>query len=61
MNPEDLADTTMNPANRILAQVTVEEAAEADHMFTVLLGDKVEPRRAFIEKYAKEVKNLDFV
>ena len=61
MNPDDLADTTMNPANRTLAQVTVEEAAEADQMFTVLLGDKVEPRRAFIEKYAKEVKNLDFV
>jgi DNA gyrase subunit B len=61
MNPDDLADTTMNPANRTLAQVTVEEAAEADQMFTVLLGDKVEPRRAFIEKYAKEVKDIDFV
>lgn len=61
MNPDDLAETTMNPANRTLAQVTVEEAAEADQMFTVLLGDKVEPRRAFIEKYAKEVKDLDFV
>ncbi len=59
MNPEDLADTTMNPEHRTLAQVTVEEAAEADQMFSVLLGDKVEPRRAFIEKYAREVKNID--
>jgi len=59
MNPDDLAETTMNPANRTLAQVTVEEAAEADQMFTVLLGDKVEPRRAFIEKYAREVKEID--
>lgn len=59
MNPEDLADTTMNPEFRTLAQVTVEEAAEADQMFSVLLGDKVEPRRAFIEKYAREVKEID--
>ncbi|MGC4045382.1 MAG: DNA gyrase subunit B [Armatimonas sp.] len=59
MNPEDLADTTMNVEKRTLAQVTVEEAAEADHMFTVLLGEKVEPRRAFIEKYAREVKDID--
>jgi DNA gyrase subunit B len=59
MNPEDLEETTMNPANRTLAQVTVEEAAEADQMFSVLLGDKVEPRRAFIEKYAREVKEID--
>ena len=59
MNPEDLADTTMNPERRTLAQVSVQEAAEADQMFTVLLGDKVEPRRAFIEKYAKEVKEID--
>ncbi|MDX1933538.1 MAG: DNA topoisomerase (ATP-hydrolyzing) subunit B [Capsulimonadales bacterium] len=59
MNPEDLADTTMNPVNRTLAQVTVEEAAEADQTFTILMGDKVEPRRAFIEKYAREVKEID--
>jgi DNA gyrase subunit B len=59
MNPEDLADTTMNPQYRTLAQVTVEEAAEADQMFTVLLGEKVEPRRAFIERHAKEVKDID--
>jgi DNA gyrase subunit B len=59
MNPEDLADTTMNPALRTLARVTVEEAVEADQMFTVLLGEKVEPRRAFIEKYAREIKEID--
>ncbi|MBC8103352.1 MAG: DNA topoisomerase (ATP-hydrolyzing) subunit B [Cytophagales bacterium] len=59
MNPEDLADTTMNPEKRSLARVTVEEAVEADQMFTVLLGEKVEPRRAFIEKYAREVKEID--
>jgi DNA gyrase subunit B len=59
MNPEDLADTTMNPEYRTLAQVTVDEAAEADQMFTVLMGEKVEPRRAFIEKYAREVKEID--
>jgi DNA gyrase subunit B len=59
MNPEDLADTTMNPQYRTLAQVAVEEAAEADQMFSVLLGEKVEPRRAFIEKYAREVKEID--
>jgi DNA gyrase subunit B len=59
MNPEDLADTTMNPEHRTLALVTVEEAAEADRMFSVLLGDKVEPRRDFIMRYAREVKNID--
>jgi DNA gyrase subunit B len=59
MNPEDLADTTMNPELRTLARVTVEEAVEADQMFTVLLGEKVEPRRAFIEKYAREIKEID--
>ena len=59
MNPEDLSDTTMNPQYRTLAQVTVEEATEADQMFTVLMGEKVEPRRAFIEKYAREVKDID--
>ena len=59
MNPEDLADTTMNPEQRTLALVTVEEAAEADLMFSVLLGEKVEPRRAFIEKYALDVKEID--
>jgi len=59
MNPDELAETTMNPERRVLAKVTVEEATEADQMFTVLLGEKVEPRRAFIEKYAREVKEID--
>ena len=59
MSPEDLADTTMNPEMRTLARVTVHEATEADQMFTVLLGEKVEPRRAFIERYAREVKDID--
>ncbi len=59
MNPEDLADTTMNIEKRTLAQVTVEEAAEADQIFTMLLGEKVEPRRLFIEKHAREVKEID--
>lgn len=59
MNPEDLEVTTMNPRNRTLARVTVNQAAEADNVFTVLLGEKVEPRRAFIERHAREAKNID--
>ncbi len=59
MNPEELSETTMNAEKRVLVQVMVEEAAEADQMFAVLLGEKVEPRRAFIEKYAREVKEID--
>lgn len=59
MNPEDLEVTTMNPKNRTLARVTVNQAAEADNVFTVLLGEKVEPRRAFIERHAREAKNID--
>lgn len=59
MNPEDLSETTMNPKNRTLARVTVSTAAEADNVFTVLLGEKVEPRRAFIERHAREAKNID--
>ena len=60
MDAPDLADTTMNAEMRTIAQVMVEDAFEADQMFTVLLGDKVEPRKAFIEAHAKEVKNLDW-
>ncbi len=59
MDPEELRETTLDPQNRTLVQVTMEDAAAADDLFRVLMGDKVEPRREFIEKYALDVKYLD--
>ena len=59
MNPDQLWETTMNPQTRRLIKVTIEDAAEADKIFSILMGESVEPRRQFIAKYAKEVRNLD--
>jgi DNA gyrase subunit B len=59
MNAEELRDTTLDPKNRTLLQVTMENSMAADDLFRVLMGDKVEPRREFIENHALEVRNLD--
>ncbi|HTP07796.1 MAG TPA: toprim domain-containing protein, partial [Anaerolineae bacterium] len=59
MNPEQLWETTLNPDNRTLLQVTVDDAAAADRTFDMLMGDEVPPRKRFIQTHAKEVRNLD--
>ncbi|MBN1897166.1 MAG: DNA topoisomerase (ATP-hydrolyzing) subunit B [Spirochaetes bacterium] len=59
MNPSQLWETTMNPENRTILKVTLEDAVEADETFSILMGDQVDRRRDFIEKYAKKVRNLD--
>ena len=59
MNPDELWDTTMNPESRLLLQVTLEDAAQADEMFSILMGEDVEQRRSFIQRNAKDVRFLD--
>ena len=59
MDPEQLWETTMHPQNRTLLKVNMEDAAAADEIFTILMGEKVEPRKNFIEQNAKYVNNLD--
>ena len=59
MNPDQLWETTLNPENRVMIKVGLEDAQKADETFTILMGDKVGPRREFIEKNAKYVTDLD--
>ncbi len=59
MNPTQLWETTMDPSRRVMKQVSIEDAVRADELFTILMGDDVQPRREFIVTHAKEVENLD--
>ena len=59
MNPVQLWETTMNPENRTMNQITIGDAIKADEIFTILLGDRTEPRKAYIQKFARYVKNID--
>jgi DNA gyrase subunit B len=60
MDPEELWDTTLDPARRTLMKVQLDDALKADEMFRTLMGEKVEPRRDFIQKHALEVKDIDY-
>ena len=60
MNPEELWDTTMNPETRTLKRITMADAVRADEIFTLLMGEKVEPRREYIEQNAEKAMNLDY-
>ncbi|MFO7913182.1 MAG: DNA gyrase subunit B, partial [Desulfotignum sp.] len=60
MNAEQLWDTTMNPEKRMMLQVNIDDAEKADEIFTLLMGEEVEPRRNFIQKHALEVSSLDY-
>ena len=59
MNPHQLWETTMDPSKRVLLQVTIEDVIKADTIFSILMGELVEPRKKFIEEHAREVVNLD--